>query len=66
MFSRALSGIKAPYKCRLRLVRLLIMKLETEVGGVLALLIQLEDINVSSRRKAVAQTYSLFSKNLCG
>lgn len=27
------------------------MKLETEVGGMLALLIQLEDINLSSRRK---------------
>lgn len=51
MFSRALSGIKTPYKCRLRLVRLLVMKLETEVGGMLALLIQIEDINLSSRRK---------------
>lgn len=42
------------------------MKLETEVGGMLALLIEIEDINLSSRRKTVAQTYSLFSKSLCG
>lgn len=38
------------------------MKLETEVGGMLALLVQLEDINLSSRRKTGAQTYSLFAE----
>lgn len=51
MFSRALPGIKTPYKHKLRLVRLLVMRLEAGVGGMLALLIKLEDINLSSRRK---------------
>lgn len=40
------------------------MKLETEVVGMLALLIQLEGINLGSRRKTGAQTYSLFAKVL--
>lgn len=38
------------------------MKLKTEVAGMLPLLVQLEDINLSSRRKTGAQMYSLFAK----
>lgn len=48
------------------------MKLKTEVGGMLALLVQLEDINLS-RRETGALMYSLFESvssvanfQLCG
>jgi len=45
-------------------VRLLIMKLKTEMEGMLVLLTALEDINLSSWRKTGVQTYYLFAKVL--